>query len=302
MAENKKVRKHKFRNEYSGKLYAYICGIFIIVVTVSIIAFIAFQGIRTFVNDKYPIYKFIFSTNWKPDGSLGKTAEFGVFIFLVGSIVVSFGAIIISTPFAIALSIFMNIISPKFGSRILQPAMELFVGIPSVVYGWVGISILAPFLKSIFGGIGLGLLAAVIVLSIMILPTITSISSDAIKNVSKNDIKASYALGATRFQTIKKVIIPSAKSGISTGVVLGIARAFGEALAVQMVIGNSISFPKGILGTTSTLTSIITLDMTNTVFKTPWNNVLWSMALLLLIISFLFILLIRHITKKEMSK
>jgi phosphate transport system permease protein len=176
--------------------------------------------------------------------------------------------------------------------------MEIFVGVPSVVYGWVGVTVLVPFIKSSFGGLGFSLLAGILVLSIMILPTITSISSDAIRTIPKDYIEASYGLGATRWQTISRVIIPTAKGGILTGVVLGIARAFGEALAVQMVIGNSISLVKSLTGTTSTLTSILTMDMANTVSGTAWNNALWAMAFLLMVISFLFIILIRRIGKR----
>jgi phosphate transport system permease protein len=192
----------------------------------------------------------------------------------------------------------MNIISPKLGQKILQPALELFVGIPSVVYGWIGVSVLVPFIEGIFGGVGFSLLAGIMVLSIMILPTIASISSDAIKTIPNEYIEASYGLGATRWQTIYKVIIPASKTGILTGIVLGVARAFGEALAVQMVIGNSLKFAEKLTEPTYTLTSVLTMDMANTGLGTPWNNALWSLAFLLLIISFIFILIIRIIGKR----
>jgi phosphate transport system permease protein len=225
-----------------------------------------------------------------------------VLIFIVGSILVSIGAVILSTPIAVALAIFMNFISPKLGKKVLQPSMELFVGIPSVVYGWIGLTVLLPFLKVFFGGIGFSLLAGIIVLGIMILPTITSLASDAIRAVPTEYIEASYGLGSTRWQMISKVVVPAAKNGILTGIVLGMARAFGEALAVQMVIGNSINFPNSLYRTTSTLTSILTMDMSNTVFGTPWNDALWSMALLLLAISFGFIVIIRIIGKRGETK
>ncbi|HEY5575858.1 MAG TPA: ABC transporter permease subunit, partial [Clostridiaceae bacterium] len=168
----------------------------------------------------------------------------------------------------------------------------------SVVYGWLGFSILLPMLKAGFGGIGFSLLAGIIVLSVMILPTIASISADAVKVVPANYMEASYGLGATRWQTISKVIVPAAKGGILTGVVLGLARAFGEAMAVQMVIGNSIKLADGLYSSTSTLTSILAMDMGNTATGSTWNDALWSMALLLLIISFIFILIIRVIGKR----
>jgi len=290
MEKNNFIRKLK--TEYLGKTYAYLCGILIVILTLSIIFFIAQKGLQTFLVDKYSLKDFLFSTNWKPDS---ETPSFGAGIFIIGSTLVSLGAVLLSTPVAIALAIFMNLISIKLGNRLLQPALEVFVGIPSVVYGWIGVSVLVPFIRSHFGGIGFSLLAAIIVLSIMILPTTASIASDAIKTISKDYIEASYGLGATRWQTIYKVIIPASKSGILTGIVLGLARAFGEALAVQMVIGNTIKLPGSIINPTITLTGVITMDMANTASGSIWNNALWSLSFILLIISFLFIVLIRKI-------
>jgi phosphate transport system permease protein len=178
------------------------------------------------------------------------------------------------------------------------PAIELFVGIPSVVYGWIGLSVLVPFIRKGVGGLGFSVLAGGIVLTIMIFPTIASIAADTLRVLPIEYREASYALGATRWQTIRKALLPAAMPGILTGVILGLARAFGEALAVQMVIGNSIRFPGGILDSTTTLTSIITMDMGNTIQGSVWNNALWSMALLLLLISFVFILLIRKISSR----
>lgn len=285
----------KLKNEYLGRTYAVACGMFIIVLTLSIIFFIFSKGIASFTKDGLTLAEFLFSTIWRPDA---EPARFGALIFIAGSTLVSLGAVILSAPISIALAIFMHYISPKFGAKVLQPALELFVGIPSVVYGWLGFSVLLPLLKGSFGGIGFSLLAGVIVLSIMILPTIASISADAVKVVPGSYLEASYGLGATRWQTISKVIVSASKSGILTGVVLGLARAFGEAMAVQMVIGNAIKFPDGPLSPTSTLTSILAMDMGNTVSGTPWNDALWSMALLLLIISFVFIFVIRLIGKR----
>lgn len=290
MEKNNFIRKLK--TEYLGKTYAYLCGILIVILTLSIIFFIAQKGLQTFLVDKYSLKDFLFSTNWKPDS---ETPSFGAGIFIIGSTLVSLGAVLLSAPVAIALAIFMNLISIKLGNRLLQPALEVFVGIPSVVYGWIGVSVLVPFIRSHFGGIGFSLLAAIIVLSIMILPTTASIASDAIKTISKDYIEASYGLGATRWQTIYKVIIPASKSGILTGIVLGLARAFGEALAVQMVIGNTIKLPGSIINPTITLTGVITMDMANTASGSIWNNALWSLSFILLIISFLFIVLIRKI-------
>ncbi len=290
---------HKLRTEYIGRGFATFCGVMIIVLTLSIIFFIASKGMATFVKRGYPLWEFLFSSKWAPDGS---DPKLGALIFFAGSTFVSLGAVIISAPISIALAVFMHYISPKIGSKVLQPSLELFVGIPSVVYGWIGFSVLIPFLKNSFHGIGFSLIAGILVLSIMILPTISSISADAVKTIPRSYMEASYGLGATRWQTISKVIVPSAKNGILTGVVLGLARAFGEALAVQMVIGNTIRFPKSLLSPTSTMTSILTMDMGNTVSGTAWNDALWSLALFLLIISFVFILIIKAIGKRSEVK
>ncbi|ACO84688.1 phosphate ABC transporter permease subunit PstC [Clostridium botulinum] len=296
---SKEISKRKLlknlRNEYIGRGLSTICGVLIVFLTLSIIFFVALKGITVF-SKGVSLKEFLFSTNWSPDNDVPR---FGALNFIAGSTFVSIGAVILSAPVSIALAIFINYISPKLGDKVLKPALELFVGIPSVVYGWLGISILLPIIKRIYGGTGFSILAGIIVLSIMILPTIASISVDAIKVVPKSYLQASYGLGATRWQTISNVIVPSAKDGILTGIILGLARAFGEALAVQMVIGNSIQFPNKLLNPASTLTSVITMDMANTIGGTVWNDALWALALLLLIISFLFIIAIRIISRRR---
>ncbi|OFI05446.1 phosphate transport system permease protein PstC [Clostridium acetireducens DSM 10703] len=288
----------KLKTEYIGKTLSTICGLLIVILTLSIIGFLTVKGVSTFTKHNYSVIEFIFSSKWLPDAEV---PQFGALIFIVGSTLVSLGAIFISAPLGIALAIFMNFISPKFGNLVLKPALELFVGIPSVVYGWVGICVLIPFLKGSSNSVGFSLIAGIIVLSVMILPTISSISSDAMKTVPKDYLEASYGLGATRWQTITKVIIPSAKNGILTSVILGITRAFGEALAVQMVIGNTLQFPKNLYSPTSTLTGVLTMDMANTISGTLWNDALWSLALFLLIVSFIFILIIKFISAKEVK-
>ncbi|MCT8976898.1 phosphate ABC transporter permease subunit PstC [Clostridium sp. CX1] len=291
----KRKFSHKLKTEYLGRGFVTCCGLLIVFLTLAILIFLSSKGLSTFIKDGYSLREFLFSSQWQPDN---KNPKLGALIFIAGSTFVSIGAVVISAPIAIALAIFMHYISPRLGEKVVQPALELFVGIPSVVYGWIGLSVLLPFLKGIFGGTGFSLIAGILVLSVMILPTIASISADAVKIIPKSYVEASYGLGATRWQTISKVIVPAAKSGILTGVVLGLARAFGEALAVQMVIGNSIKFPKSLYDSTSTLTSILTMDMGNTFTGTMWNNALWSLALLLLIISFVFIIILRSIEKR----
>ena len=292
----KRSFKERLRNDYVGKGFVTLCALLIIAITFAIIFFIAKKGIMTFLKGKSSVRDFIFTDNWNPEGS---EQGFGALSFILGSTFVSLGAVILSAPVAVALGLYVNIISKSLGEKIIKPALEILVGIPSVVYGWVGVTILVPFIRNHMGGIGYSLLAGILVLAIMILPTIASLSIDAIKTVPMEHIEASYGLGATRWQTCKNVIVPGAKSGILTGIVLGISRAFGEALAVQMVIVNTVKIADGLLSPTATLTSIITMDMANTTTGSAWNDALWTLALILLIISFLFILLIRKIEKRS---
>ncbi|PES92762.1 phosphate ABC transporter permease subunit PstC [Bacillus cereus] len=283
------------KSEYIGRSLVTFCGILIVLITLAIIAFICGKGIQSFTQSGISFTEMLTSTKWNPNADEG---SFGALIFIVGSTAVSLGAVIISAPIAIALAIFMNLISPKFGNKVLKPVLELLVGIPSVVYGLLGVTILVPLLRDSFGGVGFSLIAGIIVLSIMILPTIASIASDAIRSVPFEYLEASYGLGSTKWQAVSRVIVPAAKKGILTGIVLGLARAFGEALAVQMVIGNTIKLPEGIYSPTATLTGILTMDMTNTLNGTAWNNALWTLAMILLVISFLFILVIRAIGQR----
>lgn len=268
-------------------------------ITISLFYFVTSKGLSTFIKDGISVKEFLFSTTWRPDRDVPAV---GSLQFILGSILVSVFAIMISAPLGISSAIFMVEIAKKLGQKILQPAIEIFVGIPSVVYGWVGLTVLVPFISKHFGGLGFSLLAGILVLTIMTLPTITSVSADAIRSLPVEIREASYALGATRWQTIKNVILPAAKPGILTAVVLGLARAFGEALAVQMVIGNRPVIPKSFLEPMSTITSIITMDMANTVMGSVWNDALWSLALLLLLISFTFIIIIKLVGRRGMYK
>lgn len=204
-----------------------------IVIIFLIIFFILLKGINLFTRCGYSIKEFIFSSNWIPDS---ENPTFGAKIFMLGSILVSLGDILIATPISIALAVFINHISPKLGKKLIQPALELFVG---VVYGWIGIALVIPIIKRIFGGLGFSLLEEMIILSIMVLPTIASISSDAIKSIPKDYVEASLALGATRWQTIKNVILPVAIPQILTGIILAGGRIFGEAAALLYTSGMS---------------------------------------------------------------
>ena len=202
-----------------------------------------------------------------------------------------------ATPFALAIGLFTTQYA-KNGAKFLQPVIELLVGIPSVVYGYVGLTVIVPFIRKVFGGTGFGILSGTIVLFVMVLPTITSLTIDSLKAVPLHYRQASLALGATRWQTIYKVILRASAPGIFTAVIFGMARAFGEALAVQMVIGNASLLPTSLTNPASTLTSVLTMGIGNTVMGTVANNALWSLALVLLLMSLFFNILVRMISRK----
>ncbi|MFS0837493.1 phosphate ABC transporter permease subunit PstC [Paenibacillus sp. 1P03SA] len=265
------------------------------IVIFSIILFVGVQGMRTF-SGVSPI-EFFFSTDWTPSAD-----KFGAFPFLFSTFLLTMLAIILAVPLAVAGAVFMAKIAPKWVREIMRPATDLFVGIPSVVYGLIGLTVIVPFIGKVVNGTGYGILPAGIILAIMILPTILSISEDAIRALPPRLEEASLALGATRWQTIWRVLLPAARPGILTGVVLGIGRAIGETMAVFMVIGNSPQMPKSLIDSTTVLTTAIVKDMGNTNYGSTWNNALYLMAFVLLITSLLLILIIRVVSRRSEVK
>ncbi|MDP4526091.1 phosphate ABC transporter permease subunit PstC [Bacillus halotolerans] len=290
-------RQNRQLDEVRGRMIVTACALIMIAASVAITIFLGIKGLQSFlVNGVSPI-EFLTSLNWNPTDS---DPKYGVLPFIFGSFAVTILSALIAAPLGIAGAIFMTEIAPNWGKKVLQPVIELLVGIPSVVYGFIGLTVLVPFIAQFkTSGTGHSLLAGTIVLSIMILPTITSISADAMASLPKSLREGSYALGATRWQTISKVLIPAAFPTLMTAVVLGMARAFGEALAVQMVIGNTRVLPESLFDTAGTLTTIITLNMGHTTYGSVENNTLWSMGLVLLVMSFLFILLIRYLSSRR---
>ena len=288
----------RFRKEYLGRGIVTASGFFIIALTLAIGVFLIVQGTGTFTKYHHSILEFLFSSEWAPvDSVAGGTGKVGCAIYIAGSLMTCGLALLMVTPFAVGAAVFMTEIATKAGTKIFQPAIEMFVGIPSVVYGWIGLTVLVPFIRDTFHARmgGYSVLAASIVLAIMIFPTITTVAADAIRSIPQYYRKAAYGLGSTRWQVIYRIVLPAAKSGILTGIILGLARAFGEALAVAMVIGKTRAFPKNILSPTNNLTAAIAADMGNSASGGEQNMALWTMALLLFLISMLFIFIIHRI-------
>lgn len=287
------------REDVFGKVITYCCVAVIAVLVISILYFIASRGIATFTVNHVSLWSFISQTSWNP-GLLDAHGQpqIGALAMMVTSFTVTILAAIIATPFALAVALYMTEIAPNRGARILQPVIELLVGIPSVVYGFIGLTVVVPYIRHLFGGTDMGILAGTLVLFVMILPTVTTLSVDALNALPGYLRDASLALGATRWQTIHKVLLRAATPRLLTAVIFGMARAFDEALTVQMVIGNAVLMPHGLVTPTATLTSQLTTQIGNTVMGTLPNNALWSLALVLLVMSLIFNLLIRFIGKR----
>ncbi|WP_251551388.1 phosphate ABC transporter permease subunit PstC [Neobacillus muris] len=292
-----KSNKSRLDGEWRGKIIVIVCAIIMISATIAITIFLGTKGLQSFIKNGISIIEFLTSTKWNPTDPANPA--YGVLPFIFGSFAVTLLSALVAAPLGIGGAIFMTEIAPSWGRKILQPVVELLVGIPSVVYGFIGLTVLVPFIRENVGGLGFSLLSGTIVLSIMILPTITTIATDAISSLPNHLREGSYALGATRWQTIRRVLIPAALPSLLTAIILGMARAFGEALAVQMVIGNVRDLPTSILDASATLTTIITLNMGHTTYGSVENNTLWSMGLILLIMSFAFILLIRYLSSRR---
>jgi phosphate ABC transporter permease protein PstC len=205
---------------------------------------------------RYGLKGFLFSSEWQP-----QAGKFGIFPMVVASLWVTLGAMAIGAPLGVAGAVFLTEFVPRAVMRVVKPTIELLAGIPSVVYGFIGVIVLAPLIRGHLGGPGLSVLAGSIVLGIMILPTVISISIDSILAVPQTYREGSLALGATTWQTVHMVTVKAARSGIIASIILAMGRAIGETMAVIMVAGNAVKIPHTPLDSVRTLTANIALEM-----------------------------------------
>jgi phosphate transport system permease protein len=280
---------------FTNRLFRYLCiaaAGFVCLILLAILFLMFRTGILTFNDISFA--DFFLSAEWSPE-----TDQYGALIFIFGTFALTALTLLISVPISLLIAVFLAVFVPPWLKNMLRPVMDLLVGIPSVVYGYLGLTVLIPLIRQVTGsGMGDGLLAAALVLTIMVLPTISRISDDAISSVPARFRDASYALGATRFQTVWRVLLPSARSGIMYAVILGMARAVGETMAVVMVIGNTAQFADSLLKPTSVLTSNIVMQISNVPFDSTWNYALYLMGFLLLVISIVMIISIRLLQRK----
>jgi len=257
-----------------------------------IMLFILDGGLPLF--NKVGITDFLFGDKWIPAKGL-----FGASQFIIAALLVTFGSVLIAVPLGISCAIFLAEIAPLWAKRIVRPAIELLAGIPSIIYGVFALVVIVNLVKISFSlASGETILAASMVLAIMILPIIISISQDAIESVPRLYKEGSYALGATDWQTIYRVIVPAAGPGIIAGVILAMGRAIGETMAVVLVIGNVERMPTSLVSPGETLTSAILLEMGEAVVQSVHYNALFCLG----IVPFVLVLVLSVLSSKLITK
>lgn len=297
------------RERISRGVFAISASI-VVLLAAALFLFIGSRSYQTFTVHHASLGEFFTSTQWDPG-----SGHVGALVLIVGSIDTTLLAVLIATPISVGIAIFVTEIAPPWARRFMQPVLELFTGIPSIVYGFLGLVLLVPLVARIYNNVaggffyaGYGVVAASLVLSVMILPTVASVAVDAIAALPGGLREASLALGATRWQTIRKTLVPAASSGIYTGVILGTGRAIGETLAVSYVIGsNAGHFPLAFDGIypylhfypTSTITVQLLLDFLEVTPGTLNFDALWTLAFILLLISFALVVASRWVASRS---
>ncbi len=252
------MKKHRLKNfaENAMHIVFFICACMSIVAVITICLFMFYNGIPAM--KEIGFLDFIFGDIWRPTNS---NPSFGIAPMILGSVYVTAGAIIIGVPIGLFTAIFMAKFCPKRLYKFLKPPINLLAGIPSIIYGFFGMIVLVPFVRTTFGGDGNSILTASILLGMMILPTVVGMSEAALRAVPESYYEGAVALGATHERAVAKIVFPAAKSGIAAAVVLAIGRAIGETMAVMLVAGNQPHFATSALEGVRTLTSNIVIEM-----------------------------------------
>ncbi|MEK4030669.1 phosphate ABC transporter permease subunit PstC [Pseudobacillus sp. FSL P4-0506] len=290
--DNGKSNKNKYVMEKVSSRIFLFCALLSVVSLLLIIGFVFYKGSYPFIKEGYSFIDFIFGVDWVPSED-----KFGIFPMIVASIYATIGALMIGVPVGLFTAIFLSEIAPKNVAKIISPAVQLLAGIPSVLYGVFGLAIIVPLLQNNLGLVkGQSLLAVILVLAIMMLPTIVTVAEIAIRAVPKTYREGSLALGASKIGTIFKVVVPAAKSGIMAAIVLGLGRAIGETMAVILVAGNSLIVPASLTDSVRPLTTNIALEMGYA------SGVHQEMLFATGIILFSFILLLNFVLAKISAK
>ena len=282
-----------FREIIIRNLFA--CFAFFSVLILGLIVIFLFrEGMPIF--QQISVFKFIFGSAWYPTYD---PPEYGIWPLIVGSLVVTFFACLIAVPLGVLSAIYISEIAPGAIKEYLKSIIELLAGLPSVVLGLFGMVMVAPWLQETFDlPTGLNIINASVMLAIMAIPTISSISEDAIYAVPREFKEASYALGATKYETIIKVIIPAALSGISTAVILGMARAIGETMVVLMVAGGAAAIPQSIFDSVRPMPASIAAEMGEAPFGSGHYHALFATGIVLFFVTLAFNLIADYFSNK----
>ena len=263
------------------------------VITICVFIFVqAFPALK-----EIGLFNFLFGDEWYPTNETNP--RFGIAPMIVGSVYITGGALIIGVPIGFLTAVFMARYCPKPIYKVMKPITNILAGIPSIVYGYFGLMVLVPFVRETFGGDGMSILTASIVLGIMILPTIISVSENAIRAVPKSYYEGAVALGATKERAIFRTEVPAAKSGIVTSLILGLGRVIGETMAVVMICGNQARFPDEITDGVRTLTANIVLEMSYAQPGSLHEGALIATAAVLFVFILIITLLVALIRKKS---
>ena len=252
------------------------------IISIVLICIFIFSGGIPFIRD-YGLLNFISGQQWRPSDY---PPSYGLLPMLLGSIYVTIGAVLVGVPIGILTALYLAEFSNKKTYGFFKASINLMAGIPSIIYGFFALRVLVPFIRNNFGGTGMSILTASILLGVMILPTIINISEAAIRAVPRSYYEASIALGASHEKSVFSVVLPAAKSGVVSSIILGIGRAIGETMSVVMIAGNQPRMPQGLTEGVRTLTSNIVLEMSYA--SGPHREALIATALIL----FIFVLLI----------
>ena len=288
----KKLKKASAFFEKAMNIIFTVCGFLAVLFVILITGFLVVKGAPAI--GKIGIIDFLFGTKWE---STASEPSFGILPFILTSVYGTFGAVIIGVPLGLLCAIFIAKMANDKVAKTVRTAVDLLSGIPSVVYGLVGMIVLVPFMREFFGlPDGANLFSAILVLAVMILPSIITVSETALRAVPPEYEEASLALGATKTETVFKVVVPAAKSGILTSVVLGIGRSIGEAMAVMMVAGNVANMPS-LFKSVRFLTTAIASEMSYS--SGLQRGALFSIALVLFVFILIINLVLNLIVKKD---
>ena len=294
------------------RIVCLVCAILLVAVIVGVFLLLGLNSFKIF-GEGTTVGGYLFGTNWNPTGCSGScNPSFGAGGLILGSVITTLLAIIIATPLSFGMALFFTEICPRSLARLLQPLIEIFTGMPSVVIGLLGLVVLVPFLTRVIGPLegksqtaGYGWGAATLVLIIMIMPTVISISIDALRAVPTSVREASLALGSTRWQMMSRAIIPAATTGLATAVVLGIARAIGETIAVALVLSGS-EIPKDLFSFSVLFQPNVnvTQQIANDFGEAfgAARDAYYTLAFVLLIIAFIFVCISRYLASRSVYK